>query len=158
MKKTWGVVVLLVLLAAPSIGLAQSLDLTFPDGCIEPSVIAPVAAVSKDTRTHAIIRAVVMVIGVGMDIHSTDMAMHTPGLVESNSRIYGRHPSLRRLVITKAVINLPLLWLSKKVAEKEGPIDALMPVAISSVRQGLAGGMNYALIKKQRKANAGGGQ
>lgn len=134
------------------------LNLTLPEGCLAPDTIValgPIPSTNHDTRTHQLVRVALIVIGAGLDIHSTNQAMHVPGLREGNSWLYGRRPSLMRLVVTKAIVNAPLLWASHLAAKKE-PIEGVIPVALSATTQGFAGIQNYRLIAKQRKLNSGG--
>lgn len=112
-----------------------------------------IAPKSKDSKFQNIARILVTAIGAGMDIDSTNKAMKVPGLVEKNSWLYGKRPSLGRLMVTKAALNAPMLWAAHKIAEKSGKTEAFMPVAISAAKQGLAGGLNYQLIKKQKRLN-----
>lgn len=105
---------------------------------------------SKDSALGNMIRAALVAIGAGMDVDSTRKSLHQPGLEEGNSWMYGKHPSLGRLVATKAAINLPLLWMMHKMAEKN-PKLAMSLAAVTAAPQAIAGGMNYSKIKDAKK-------
>ncbi len=114
----------------------------------------------EDSRKQQLLRAAIMAVGAGLDIDSTHRAMQVPGMAEQNSWLYGKHPSLGRLLVTKAAYNLPLLWASHKITQEKGPVEGLMPVIFPSLVQGIAGGMNYKKIDDVKKYNAahGGGE
>lgn len=115
-----------------------------------------VAPPSKDSTKQNVLRALIYALGAGLDIHSTNKAMHVPGLSEQNSWLYGKHPSLGRLVGTKAALGVPLLWSAHKAAEKFGKVEGMMPVAVSSAWQTGAALGNYHTINQQKKKNGGG--
>ncbi len=120
----------------------------------KPLVLPPP---SKDSKMQNVIRMALMLTGAGMDIDSTNKAMHTPGMEEQNSWIYGKRPSLGRLIATKAVINAPLMWAAHKIAQKS-PADGMAFAGLTAAPQALAGILNYSTIKGQKKTNGGGGE
>lgn len=104
---------------------------------------------SRDTRFQRILRASILGVAAGLDVHSTYVALKMPGMVEKNSLLYGRHPSLFRLVVTKAALNGVGL-LGANEAAKKSRVDALIPIAIAAAKQAFAAVMNYKLIGKVR--------
>lgn len=104
---------------------------------------------SQDTRGHRILRATLLAVGAVLDTHSSHRA-YKAGLVEQNAWLYGRRPSLGRLVITKALIN-GAMWFSTNAVAKNSKADAFMPVAILSGKQIADGVMNYQNITKQKE-------
>lgn len=110
---------------------------------------------SKDSFGKGALRALIVALGAGLDAKSTADAMHTPGLEEQNSWLYGKHPSLGRMIATKTAINVPLLYWLHKVAQKE-PNTALGISGVLAAPQAIQGVLNYATIKGQKKKNGGG--
>lgn len=111
---------------------------------------------SKDSRSHEILRAAILIVAAGLDIHSTLRATRTPGIGEKNSWLYGKRPTLGRMLIVKSVTNGALLYAAHKTAEKTGRVEGMMPVAIAGAKQAAAAILNYKLMAKQRTRNAGG--
>ena len=116
----------------------------------QPQQVTPPVVPSKDSLAKKLLRGAILALGAGLDIDSTNKAVKSPYIQESNSLIYGKEPSLGRLVGTKLAINLPIWMLTNHIAKKS-PKQALLLSALSGGLQGATGVRNYNVLNTVNK-------
>ncbi len=147
-----------LLLAAPA--TAQELPRLTTPAPLNLSLLLPhtrfpaIKIPSRDSRKQRIIRASLLVIGAGLDIHSTRRAMGQPELHEAHAFLYGPRAPLWRLLVVKSAINGLTWWGSNKAADRD-PVDGVMAVMPQAIWQTYAAVQNYRLVGRIKLAKGG---
>lgn len=101
-----------------------------------------------DTKGQQWARALLLALGAGLDIDSTRRALAN-GATESNTWLYGAHPSVGRMLAVKGAINIPLAYLFHMLADSGSKREALGLAALTGGAQAVVAANNYANAGKR---------